>query len=75
MPKARTRFRNHRFDAFSQRVLTGKGWRLLTTTGGLQRFMLGLRSDSDSAPFVLLCRANTVDLAMTATALVLQSHL
>jgi hypothetical protein len=34
--------------------------------GRLQRFMLGRRSDRDSASFVLLCRVNTVDLAKAA---------
>ena len=69
MPKARTRFRNRRFDTFSQGILFGTGGRLLATTGSLQRFMLGLRSDGDGAPFVLLYRANTVDLARTAPAI------
>ena|SRR5581483_6562963 len=47
--------RNRGFDAFSKGILTGKGWRLLPTTGCLQRFMLGLWSNRDGAPFVLLC--------------------
>ena len=53
MPKARTRFRNRRFDALSQRILFGKGRRLLPTTGGLKRFMLGLWSHRDSSSLVL----------------------
>jgi len=61
--------RNRCCDAFSQGRLTGKGGRLLATTGGLQRFVLGLRSNSDGAPLVLLYRVNTVDLARTATAI------
>src|SRR5258708_17457465 len=61
--------RNRRFDAFSQRILAGKGWRLLPTTSCLERFMLGLRSDRDGPPLVLLFRADTVDLARTATAI------
>jgi hypothetical protein len=67
MPKARTRLRNRRFDPLSQRILLGKGWRLLPTTGCLERFMLGLRSDRDGPPLVLLFRADTMDLARTAT--------
>ncbi len=51
---------NRRFNAFSQRILSGKCWRLLPATGGLKRFMLGLRSDRDGSPFVLLFRAGTV---------------
>ena len=58
---------NRRFDPLSQRILFGKGWRLLPTTGGLERFMLGLRSDGEGPPLVLLFRADTVDLARTAT--------
>jgi hypothetical protein len=61
--------RNRRFDPLSQSILAGKCWRLLPTTGGLERFMLGLRSDRDGPPLVLLCRADTVDLARTATAI------
>jgi hypothetical protein len=34
---------NRRFDPLSQRILTGKCWRLLPAAGGLQRFMLGKR--------------------------------
>src|SRR5262249_52769480 len=60
MPKARTRLRNGGFDAFSQRVLLGKGWRLLSTTSCLKCFMLGLRSYRDGSPLVLLLRAGTV---------------
>jgi hypothetical protein len=67
MPKARTRLRNRRFDPLSQRILLGKGWRLRPPTGCLQRFMLGLRSYRDGSPLVLLFRADTVDLARTAT--------
>jgi hypothetical protein len=40
----------------------------LPTPGGLERFMLGLRSDRDGPPLVLLCRADTVDLPRAATA-------
>src|SRR5690348_16499864 len=69
MPKARTRLRNGGFDAFSQRILANKCWRLLLTTGRLERFVLGLRSDGDGTPFVLLCRADTVDLARAAPAI------
>src|SRR5260370_22789645 len=61
--------RNRRFDPLSQSILAGKCWRLLPTTGGLERFMLGLRSDRDGPPLVLFCRADTVDLARTATAI------
>ena len=59
MPKARTRLRNRRFDTLSQRILAGKGWGLLPTTGGLKGFMLGLRSDRDGSPLVFLFRART----------------
>src|SRR6266487_1565564 len=45
---------NRGFDAFSQRILSGKGWRLLPTAGGLKRFMLGLRSYREGSPLVLL---------------------
>jgi hypothetical protein len=49
--------------------LTGKGWRLLSTTSGLKRFVLGLWSDGDGSPFVLLFRADTVELTWTAAAI------
>ncbi len=69
MPKARTRFRNRRFDALSQRILFGKCWRLLPTTGGLKRFMLGLWSHCDGSPLVLLFRAGTAGQQRTAAAI------
>jgi hypothetical protein len=47
---------NGRFDAFSQGILFGKGSCLLPTTGLLKRFMLGLRSNCERAPLVLLLR-------------------
>jgi hypothetical protein len=45
---------NRGFDAFSQGILFGKCSCLLPTTGGLKRFMLGLRSYRNGSPFVLL---------------------
>src|SRR6266567_8202914 len=66
--KGTNSLRNRRFDAFSQGILAGKGWRLLPATSCLERFMLGLGSDRDGSAFVLLFRADTVDLARTATA-------
>src|SRR5260370_29101309 len=67
--KGRRRLRSRRFGPVSQSILAGKCWRLLPTTGGLERFMLGLGSDRDGPPLVLFCRADTVDLARTATAI------
>src|SRR5437764_12286809 len=58
---------NRRFDPLSQRILLGKGWRLRPRTGCLERFMLGVRSAGEAAPLVLLFRADTVDLARTAS--------
>jgi hypothetical protein len=69
MPKARTRLRNRGFDALSQRILFGKGWRLLPTTGGLKRFMLGLWSHREGSPLVLLFRAGTVGQQRTEAAI------
>src|SRR6266568_7093147 len=69
MPKARTRFRNRRFDALSQRILFGKCWRLRPPTGGLKRFMLGLWSHRDGSPLVLLFRAGTAGQQRTAAAI------
>ena len=39
----------------------------MSTASGLKRFMLGLWPDCNGAPLVLLCRADTVKLARTAT--------
>src|SRR5260370_10246071 len=61
--------RNRRFDPLSQRILPGNTLPPLPTTGGLERFMLGLRSGRDGPPLVLFCRADTVDPARTATAI------
>ncbi len=61
--------RNCRFDALSQRILFGKGWRLRPPTGGLKRFMLGLWSHRDGSPLVLLFRAGTAGQQRTAAAI------
>ena len=61
--------RNRCFNAFSQRILSGKSGRFLPTTSGLKRFMLALRSDGESAPLVLLFRTDTVALTRTAPAI------
>ena len=42
---------------------------MLPTTGLLKRFMLGLRSNRESAPLVLLLRARTVGQLRTAAAI------
>src|SRR5215469_12148658 len=61
--------RNRRLDALSQRILFGKCWRLLPTTGGLKRFMLSLWSHRDGSPLVLLFRAGTAGQQRTAAAI------